>query len=155
MGKHKIHYQNYKGQKMINLYAKRWKLLESFVNKIQDEVLRGCYLGFFQQRAVEEWGFCPRGGKYTPVVREITLSPTEKDFVDRINAAIQYEVYIPPNKINYYSEMTEYIENGGTFSGLPEQLQNDSVWNLYQTCMEKLIDEFWEKSIFELTQEHL
>ena len=126
--------------------ATRWKKIQEFTNKITDPVLRESILAEYQQRAIDEWGFCPDGKEHKASKPE--LDPWQEAFLAKIKSAVEYGVFVvdEPTEKEAKARMRDFIEKGGKFSDLPEDLQNQHIAVLYMDTMLELID-IWKKNL--------
>ena len=127
---------------VVNNFVKAWKDLENAVNKIQDKVLLNTMMAELKQKALKEWGFFPKTGQLAKK-EEIKLDKWEKEFVEDIKKTEDFEIDVRKEKRKEtekeaHIRMADFIEKGGKFSDLPEDLQNKYIAKLY-------IDVFFEK----------
>lgn len=131
--------------------ATRWKKIIEYTNRIKDPVLKESVLAEYQQRAIQEWGFCPDKNNYKP--QKIELDPWQEQFLKKIKACMEYGVFIKDEQTfkEAHSRMDNFIEKGGKFSDLPEDLQNEHIAKLYVDVMFEKIKEcedFLKKDIY-------
>lgn len=115
--------------------AARWKKIIEYTNRIKDPVLKESILAEYQQRAIQEWGFCPDKNNYKP--QKIELDPWQERFLNKIKACAEYGVFIKDEKTfnEAHARMGIFIERGGKFADLPEDLQNEHIAKLYMDVM--------------------
>jgi len=114
--------------------AQAWNFIESCISKIVDPVLQNTVRGQLQQRAREEWGFCPDTHPQVEVDgRPTFLSPEDEDMLERIQMAQKYNVYIPPedNCPPLEKMIKEDIDAGGCYALLPKNLQTPIIKEIY------------------------
>lgn len=126
--------------------ATRWKKIQEFTNKITDPVLRESILAEYQQRAIDEWGFCPDNNEYKP--QKIELEPWQEAFLKRIKSSVEYGVFVVDEQVEKEAKarMRDFIRKGGKYSDLPEDLRNQHIAVLY---ISTLLDEirFWKDQL--------
>lgn len=120
--------------------ARRWKKLKIEIDKIKDSILKESILAEYQQRAIQEWGFCPENKRYTQ--RKIELLPWEEVFLKKIKSCLEYGVFIVDEEVEKEARarMRDYISKGGMYSDLPEFLQNKAISDLYHDVLIEEID---------------
>lgn len=131
--------------------ATRWKKITEYTNRIKDPVLKESILAEYQQRAIQEWGFCPDKSNYKP--QKIELDPWQEQFLKKIKAGMEYGVFIKDEQTFKEARirMADFIEKGGKFTDLPEDLQNIHIAKLYMDVMFEKIKEcedFLKKDIY-------
>lgn len=129
-----------------------WKWLEKQLSLINDKVLRNSIMAEFKKKALDEWGYFPNSGmlaKKDPVV----LDDWEKEFVEDIKKQQEYEVDTRKGKREQTEKeararMRDYVQNGGKYSDLPDDLKNKTIAKLYLDVMLEEIkdcEDFLEK----------
>lgn len=129
-----------------------WKWLEKQLSLVGDKVLRNSMMAELKKKALEEWGYFPNSGmlaKKEPVV----LDDWEKEFVEDIKKHLEYEVDTRKGKREKTEKearvrMLDFIRSGGRYSDLPEDLQNETIRDLYFDVLfeeMKFCEEFLEK----------
>lgn len=123
--------------------ATRWKWLKSQVAKIQDPVFRDCVMAEYQKRAVAEWGYCPDKTEYKDKEEEVILSPEEQKFLQKIEMAQRFGVWKKDENVEKEARtrMCQYIEQGGKYEDLPEDIKCPSMHKFYIECLIKNIDD--------------
>lgn len=121
--------------------TKRWKKLMEYVNKIQDPVLRESFIAMYQERAIKEWGFCPDKTEHQKKKENVVLEPWQQEMHDKLQMALEYGVWGKDEQIEKEAKarMRLFIERGGTFDDLPEDLQNQHIAVLYLDTMIEMI----------------
>lgn len=131
---------------------KKWEILKGFINKIKDEKARKLYYKTLLVKATEEYGFNPQTGQISK--QDIQLDDWEKEFVEDIKKTQEFELDVRKEKREKTAKeakarMLDYIRKGGKYIDLPEDLQNEHIWNLYWECMTEEINDcvnFLEKN---------
>ena len=129
-----------------------WKLLKSQLNLVRDKDLKNAMLAEFRMRAEKEWGYNPDTG-YVKKQEDIVLDDWQKELLDDIEKAIEYEIDTRLGKREQTEKearvrMLDFIRRGGKYSDLPEDLQNEVMLDLYLDVMLEEIKsciEFLEK----------
>lgn len=123
--------------------VKRWKYIKEQVNNIPEPLLRDAIMEGYKNRAVAEWGYCPDNTKYKPMKQIPELDDYEKDLLKRIKMAKEYGYFERDKNIEKKAKnrMSDFIEKGGKYSDLPEDLQNKYIAKLYIDVMFKKIEE--------------
>lgn len=116
-----------------------WKFLKEQLKHIIDPVLRNSMLAEFRNRAFMEWGYNPDSAKINRK-QELKLDDWEKEFVEDIEKTNMYELDVRQEKRKVtekeaHARMNMFIERGGKFSDLPEDLQNEHIAKLYMDVM--------------------
>ena len=126
--------------------SQMWKKIVEYTNKIQDKILRESFLAVYQQRAIEEWGYCPDKTEYKK--QEVKIEdPLILEYLDKVKVCIEYGVFVKDEKVEKeaLARMRNYIRKGGKYSDLPSDLQNDIIKGLYLDAMIKELDEIGEE----------
>lgn len=129
-----------------------WKWLKSQLNLVRDKDLKNAMLAEFRMRAEKEWGYNPDTG-YVKKQEDIVLDDWQKELLDDIEKAIEYEIDTRLGKREQTEKearvrMLDFIRRGGKYSDLPEDLQNEVMLDLYLDVMLEEIKsciEFLEK----------
>ena len=113
-----------------------WKWLKDQLKLIGDPILRNALFAELKKRAWEEWGYNPETAYVKKQNTTVELDDWEKDFVEDIKKAEQYQVDTRENKrqqtnVEFRNRMRDYVAKGGKFSDLPEELQNEHILNGY------------------------
>ena len=126
--------------------ATRWKKIQEFTSRIIDPVLKESILAEYQQRAIEEWGFCPDTKKYKRKKQE--LEPWQEAFLKKIKSAVEYGVFVVDEQVEKEARarMKQFIEQGNKFSDLPPDLQTTSMCQLYFDVLLKEI-RYWKEQL--------
>lgn len=132
-----------------------WKFLKEQLKHIIDPVLRNSMLAEFRNRAFTEWGYNPDNAKINQK-QELNLDDWEKEFVEDIEKTNMYELDVRQEKRKTTEKeacirMADFIEKGGKFTDLPEDLQNGHIAKLYMDVMFEKIKEcedFLKKDIY-------
>ena len=113
--------------------ARRWRWLESLIDKIQDPVLRNSYLYELSERAKRDWGYCPSNRKIEEP--ELVLEDWEQEFLEEVKIAAEYGVAPnEPSKGAWFS-MMDFIRHGGELSDIPDDIRSDTIDKLYTECL--------------------
>ena len=125
----------------VNEKARAWKILEEKVNKIEDEVLRGAYLGEFARRAEEEWGYCPSKKKIKK--KEVELEDWQKEFLEDMEVGLKYGVCVKNEEMRKenFLFMWRFVRDGGSLSDIPAEIRSKYVDELYYECLKKYGDD--------------
>lgn len=123
----------------INNSVIKWKWLKSQISLIRDNTLRKVIFAELRKRAFKDWGFDPETTKINQK-QEVKLDNWEKEFVEDIEKTIAYEIDIRKDKRKAtekeaHIRMADFIEKGGKFTDLPEDLQNKHTAKLYMDVM--------------------
>lgn len=123
--------------------VKAWRYLEAMLERVRDPLLRNAMRLEFMQRARNEWGFCPTDTqlyKEEEVVPE--LNEAEQAVLDRINAYLEYGVDIRTKEekerleAQTLNNMVEFIDSGGTYWDIPEDIRCDHLKEIYDKAFE-------------------
>ena len=119
----------------INDVATKWKWLKSQISLIKDETLKKVIFAELRKRAFEELGFDPENTKIN-TNQKIILDDWEKELLEDIQKQKIYEIDTRTEKrkqtaIEAKNRMYDFIESGGSFKDLPEDLQNKHIAKLY------------------------
>lgn len=122
--------------------VKAWKFLESQINLIKDPILKNSIFAEYKLRALKEWGFFPKTGQI--IKKEIQLDDWEKELVEDIEKHKLYEIDTRVEKrkktnIEAKNRIYSFIERGGRFRDLPEDLQNKHILKLYLDTFQEII----------------
>lgn len=125
--------------------ASRWKKIKEYTNKITDPILRESVLADFQQRAIDEWGFCPDNNQYK--AKKPDLEPWVEAFLEKVKKAVEYGVFKVDEQVEKEARarMRVFVERGGDYTDLPEYLQTPDIAMLYMDAMLELIKECQEQ----------
>lgn len=121
-------------------HAQAWNELEKLMAKIADPVLRNSARAYFQQRAKEDWGYCPDTHATVETnTNDVLFTPEEEEFYERLLMAQKYGVYVPSNKEEPTLEqmIREDFNNGYCFEMLPDNLKTPEVKEIYDRLMEQ------------------
>lgn len=120
----------------------RWKWLMGMVDKVQDPVLKNCMIAEFRKRAINEWGFDPTDPKYELNESDIDFTPDERKFLNKIKVAQRFGAWVKDEKLERETRanMCNFIDLGGGFSDLPEELQTPYMAQLYLDCLQKNVE---------------
>lgn len=113
-----------------------WKRLKDQLKQIGDPILRNALFAELKKRAWEEWGYNPETAYVKKQNATVELDDWEKDFVEDIKKAEQYQVDTRENKrqqtnVEFKNRMRDFVVNGGKFSDLPPELQNKTILKAY------------------------
>lgn len=126
--------------------ATRWKKILEYTKSIKDPILRESILADYQQRAIQEWGFCPDNHIYKK--KNIELEPWQEVFLKKIKSCLEYGVFIKDEAVEKEARarMREFIRKGGSFTDLPIGLQTQDLHILY---IDVLLDEvkLWTENL--------
>lgn len=109
--------------------VRAWKFLMDQTSRFVDANVRRAVVQEFRERAQREWGWVPDG---TVLDVKPELNPEEEEFYKQIQAAIRYGIDIHEDerpKVNqeFASNMWEYVRDGGTLAGIPEDIRTPVV----------------------------
>lgn len=126
--------------------ACRWKKIQEYTNKITDPILKESILAEYQQRAIDEWGFCPDNKQYK--AKKPDLEPWAEAFLEKVKKAVEYGVFKVDEQVEKEARtrMRMFIEKGGRYSDLPEYLQTPDISVLYTDTMIELI-KYWKEQL--------
>lgn len=121
--------------------ATRWKKIKEFTNRITDQLLRESILAEYQQRAIDEWGFCPDSKEHKQT--KVELDPWQEAFLAKIKSTVEYGVFVVDEQVakEAKARMRMFIEKGGNYSDLPKDLQNKHISVLYIETLVEMIKE--------------
>ena len=137
---------------VIQNKVRAWKWLKSQLNLVRDKDLKNAMLAEFRIRAEKEWGYNPDTG-FVKKSNDVVLDDWQKELVDDVEKAIEYEIDTRKGKREQTEKeararMKDYIQKGGKYSDLPEELQNETIRDLYFDVLfeeMKICEEFLEK----------
>lgn len=123
--------------------VRAWKWLERMLEKVQDPVLRNTMRLDFMKRARDEWGYCPVDTQLYKSEDDVPeLEDWEQEILDRINAYLEYGVDIRTEEEKQRLEaqtlnnMVEFIDSGGTYWDIPEDIRCDHLKEIYDKAFE-------------------
>lgn len=113
-----------------NVASKRWRELVGYINKIQETTLKKSMLEYYKIKANEEWGYCPDGKAEQ---KTIELPDDIKDIIKRIKTGLEYGFFPKDKSVEQEAKirMNNFINKGGSYSNLPNELQNGTIAKLY------------------------
>lgn len=131
--------------------TRRWKEIKSYTDKISDPVLKESIMAEYKARAIKEWGFCPDNTNYKPA--QIELDDWEQDFLKRIKTSKEYGIFVKDEQVEKEAKirMRNFIEKGGKYEELPDDLKNKHTLKLYfETLLEEIqnCEDFLKKDIY-------
>lgn len=123
--------------------VKAWRYLEAMLERVKDPLLRNAMRLEFMQRARNEWGFCPTDTQlYKEEEAVPELNEAEQAVLDRINAYLEYGVDIRTKEekerleAQTLNNMVEFIDSGGTYWDIPEDIRCDHLKEIYDKAFE-------------------
>lgn len=130
----------------VSNYAVKWKEIKNQLRLVHDPLLRNIMLAEFRQRAIRDWGFDPEGKALN---EKVVLDDWEKEMLEDIN---DFKSFGVDNRVEKRKQtekeaiarMKQYIDNGGKYTDLPAELQNDDIWKIYQKAWNSLLDDIEE-----------
>lgn len=125
----------------------RWKKIKESLDLVKDPILKECMMAEYQHRAIEEWGFCPDKEIKERKDDKPILSPEQQAFYDKIQMSLEYGCFKQDEQVSKEAKarMKQFIESGGSFKDLPDDLQNKFIKKLYLEAFTELIDEGLEQ----------
>lgn len=111
--------------------ATRWKKILEHTKSIKDPILRESILAEYQQRAIQEWGFCPDSHIYKQ--KNIEFEPWQEAFLKKIKSCLEYDVFFKDEAVEKEARarMRDFVCKGGSFTDLPIGLQTQDLHILY------------------------
>lgn len=128
-----------------------WNKLKQYIGQIRDDKARKLYYKTLLIKATESYGFDPEKAKVKPQKpSDGVLDDWEKELVEDIKKAEVFQVDTRKNKrVQTHKEALAraklFIERGGSYKDIPEELQNDTIKSLYLEAMESILDEINEE----------
>lgn len=125
-----------------------WKFLMEQVKGIQDPLLKRSMIADFRERAKQDWGWDPATGNLTETATP-ELNEWEKDFLERVKLGQQLGVYVPGDTDEVAEarvNMMEYVRDGGTLAGIPDDIRTPDIEDLYWECRHALTDELLQQA---------
>lgn len=122
--------------------VRAWKEILSLVSKVQDPLLRRALLAEFRDKAIKDWGWDPTGHK--AFSENVELDEYEKDFVKRVQISQQLGIYMEgkeDQKAQARANMLDYVRDGGTLEGIPDNIRTPDIEKLYWECKNTEHDE--------------
>ena len=120
--------------------AHSWRQLEGFLARIPDPILQNSIRLELEQRAINQWGYCPSQQQLYKEVKEDKkpeLTDWEQSLYDRMQAFAEYGVDIrtQEEKHKLYNEtfnrMCSFIDSGGVYSEIPDDIKCESIKQIY------------------------
>ena len=130
---------------LIQQQVQAWKWLTAQVKGVQDPTLRNAFMAEFRKRAMREWGYCPETAT-VPKNPVVELEDWEKEFVSDIENTIEFELDVGAEKRKEaqkeaMARMKDFINRGGSWYDLPNDLKNTHTAKLYNSAFFAIIDE--------------
>ena len=130
--------------------VRAWKKLESYLSKITDPILQNSLRHEYAMRAKREWGFCP--ANMTCAVEDnpedilSELTDDERMLYERIQTYLEYGVDMMTEEekhkldVKTLNNMIDFIEKGHTYWEIPEEIQCDSLKEIYDKAFDIVFD---------------
>ena len=127
--------------------VRAWRTIEGYLSLISDPFLAAALRHEFTQRAKNEWGYCPGDTQTYKDNEDIPeLEPWEQDFVDKVNAYLEYGVDITTEEEKRrldavtLNNMIDFINKGHTYWEIPEDIQCESLKEIYDKAFDIVFD---------------
>lgn len=127
--------------------VRAWRTIENYLSLISDPFLAAALRYEFTQRAKDEWGFCPGDTQTYKDNKDIPpLEPWEQEFVDRVNAYLEYGVDTITEEEKRHADavtlnnMIDFINKGYTYWDIPEDIQCESLKEIYDKAFDIVFD---------------
>lgn len=134
--------------KIQNIRA--WNTLKEYISKIHDDKTRKIYYTALLSKATEEYGFNPQTAKVSKTDNSVVLDAWEKEFVEDIHKTQMYQLDVRAEKRKKehkeaLARAKLFIQQGGSYSDLPDDLKNEHTAKLWLEAMDMLLDEINEQ----------
>ena len=103
-----------------------WRLIEAYLSKIKDPILRNGLRYEFEKKAINEWGYCPaetQSYKAEDVKPELN-EEEEKDHLHKVTL----------------SNMIDFINSGKTYLDIPSDIRCPSLQKIYNEAFNIVFD---------------
>lgn len=127
-----------------------WNNLKEYIKNIHDNKTRKIYYTALLSKAIEEYGFNPETAKVSKNENNVVLDDWEKEFVEDIHKTQMYQLDVRAEKRKRthkeaLARAKLFIQQGGSYSDLPDDLKNEHTAKLWLEAMDMLLDEINEQ----------
>lgn len=127
--------------------VRAWRTIENYLSLISDPFLAAALRHELTQWAKKEWGYCPGDTQTYKDNQDIPeLEPWEQEFVDRVNAYLEYGVDVMTEEEKQRADtvtlnnMIDFINKGHTYWDIPEDIQCESLKEIYDKAFDIVFD---------------